>query len=172
MFLEDRRRTPAFQLARPTASWLERVSLRTLAFCSRFNSVWSDAQVIESILTQAATQPMSADVRQPTPLVAGGWVPKSLHSGATSVAAIRGTLKLGEDAVVVQELGERSSERSSESLRECPVSFLGMIHSICFEWILSVFVSIFSAFTFEFLVFQVLASMLSFLGQNAGFERF
>ena len=102
MFLEDRRRTPAFQLARPTASWLERVSLKTLAFCSRFNSVWSDAQVIESILTQAATQPMSADVRQPTPLVAGGRVPKSLHSGATSVAAIRGTLELGEDAVVVQ----------------------------------------------------------------------
>ena len=99
-------------------------------------------------------------------------MPKSLHSGATSIATIRETLELGEDAVVVQELGERSSERSSESLSECPVSFLGMIHSICFEWILSVFVSIFSAFTFEFLVFQVLASMLSFLGQNAGFERF
>ena len=45
---------------------------------------------------------MSADVRQPTPLVAGGWVPKSLHSGATSNAAIRGTLELGEDAVVMQ----------------------------------------------------------------------
>ena len=59
---------------------------------------------------------MSADVRQPTPLVAGGWVPKSLHSGTTSVAAIRGTLKLGEDAVVVQELGERSSERFVSAL--------------------------------------------------------
>ena len=102
MFLEDRRRVPAFQLARPAASLLERVLLKTLAFCSRFNSVWSDAQVIESILTQAATQPMSADVWQPTPLVVGGWVPKSLHFGATSIAAIRATLELGEDAMVVQ----------------------------------------------------------------------
>ena len=59
----------AWHISSPTASWLERVSLKTLAFCSRFNSVWCDAQVIESILTQGAAQRMSADVWQPTPPV-------------------------------------------------------------------------------------------------------
>ena len=67
MFLEDRRKTPAFQLPRPTASRLVHVSLKTLASCCRFKSVLSNAQVIESILTQAAAQPMSAEVQQPTP---------------------------------------------------------------------------------------------------------
>ena len=60
MFLEDRRRTPDFQLPLPTPSWLERISLKTLALCSHFNSVWSDAQ-------EMAAQPMSTDVQQPTP---------------------------------------------------------------------------------------------------------
>ena len=60
MFLEDRRRTPDFQLPRPTPLLLERVALKTLALCRHFNSVWSDAQVM-------ANQPMSTDVRQPTP---------------------------------------------------------------------------------------------------------
>ena len=61
MFLEDRRRTPDFQLPRPTPLLLERVSLNTLALCRHFNSVWSDAQVV-------ANQPMSTDVWQPMPL--------------------------------------------------------------------------------------------------------
>ena len=34
--------------------------MKTLALCSHFNSVWSDAQVM-------AAQPMSTDVQQPTP---------------------------------------------------------------------------------------------------------
>ena len=60
VFLEDRRRTPDFQLPRPTPLLLERVSLKTLALCRYFNSVWSDAQVM-------ANQAMSSDVWQPTP---------------------------------------------------------------------------------------------------------
>ena len=68
MFLEDRRRRPAFRLPCPTTSRLELVLLKTLAFCSRFNLVSSDGQVIESILTQAAAQPMSTEVQQPTHL--------------------------------------------------------------------------------------------------------
>ena len=58
--MEDRRRAPDFQLPRPTPLLLERVSLKTLALCRHSNSVWSDAQVM-------ANQPMSTDVRQPTP---------------------------------------------------------------------------------------------------------
>ena len=58
--MEDRRRTPDFQLPRPTPLLLERVSLKALALCRYFNSVWSDAQVM-------ANQAMSIDVQQPTP---------------------------------------------------------------------------------------------------------
>ena len=36
VFLEDRRRTPAFQLSRPTASWPECVSVKALPLCSHF----------------------------------------------------------------------------------------------------------------------------------------
>ena len=46
MFLEGRRRTPDFQLPRPAPSLLECVSLKILALCSHFNSVWSDVQVM------------------------------------------------------------------------------------------------------------------------------
>ena len=58
MFLEDRRRRPDFRLPRPTPSRLERVSLKTLALCSHFNSVWSDTLVMSG-------QKISGEVRQP-----------------------------------------------------------------------------------------------------------